>query len=54
MVMTPERYKQIKSIFQSAVDLPRSEQAIFSKTAKPSVGHLGDEPGRRRPDAADA
>jgi eukaryotic-like serine/threonine-protein kinase len=29
MVMTPERYKQIKSIFQSAVDLPRSEQAIF-------------------------
>ena len=29
MVMTPERYKQIKSIFQSAVDLPHSEQAIF-------------------------
>src|SRR5262245_34552471 len=29
MVMTPERYKQIKSIFQSAVDLQRSEQAIF-------------------------
>jgi len=29
MVMTPERYKQIKSIFQSAVELPRSEQAIF-------------------------
>src|SRR5262245_20774656 len=29
MVMTPERYKQIKSIFQSAVDLAHSEQAIF-------------------------
>src|SRR5262245_20627693 len=29
MVMTPERYKQIKSVFQSAVELPRSEQAIF-------------------------
>src|SRR5215475_233646 len=29
MMMTPERYKQIKSIFQSAVDLPHSEQAIF-------------------------
>src|SRR5262245_52416940 len=29
MMMTPERYKQIKSIFQSAVDLQRSEQAIF-------------------------
>ncbi|HEU0177616.1 MAG TPA: protein kinase [Blastocatellia bacterium] len=29
MVMTPVRYKQIKSIFQSAVDLPHSEQAIF-------------------------
>src|SRR5262245_56405288 len=29
MVMTPERYKQIKSIFQSAVELPRSEQTIF-------------------------
>jgi eukaryotic-like serine/threonine-protein kinase len=29
MVITPERYKQIKSIFQSAVDLPHSEQAIF-------------------------
>src|SRR5215813_363999 len=29
MVVTPERYKQIKSIFQSAVELPRSEQAIF-------------------------
>jgi eukaryotic-like serine/threonine-protein kinase len=29
MVMTPERYKQIKSIFQLAVDLPHSEQGIF-------------------------
>ncbi len=29
MVMTPERYKQIKFIFQSAFDLPHSEQAIF-------------------------
>src|SRR5262245_47468480 len=29
MMMTPERYKQIKSIFQSAVELPHSEQAIF-------------------------
>src|SRR5262245_7075472 len=31
--MTPERYKQIKSIFQSAVELPHSEQAIFLDNA---------------------
>jgi eukaryotic-like serine/threonine-protein kinase len=42
MVMTPERYKQIKSIFQSAVDLPHSEQGIFlEKTCS------GDEGLRR-------
>jgi eukaryotic-like serine/threonine-protein kinase len=33
MVMTPERYKQIKSIFQSAVDLQHSEQGIFLEKA---------------------
>jgi Tol biopolymer transport system component/serine/threonine protein kinase len=42
MVMTPERYKQIKSIFQSAVDLPRPEQAIFLDKAC-----TGDEGLRR-------
>src|SRR5215813_6948557 len=42
MVVTPERYKQIKSIFQSAVELPRSEQAIFLDKA-----FSGDEGLRR-------
>jgi dipeptidyl aminopeptidase/acylaminoacyl peptidase len=42
MVMTPERYKRIKSVFQSAVDLPHSEQAIFLDKA------CSDDEGLRR------